>query len=365
MAPLLAAAAMIAATPVRARTEATPPAAAPVTGPDTGEGARINDWTVGLAAGQLGGSPLRFATEIAHVVDDGNRLRAVPIVTGGPTSNIEALLYLKGVDLAIIDADALEAYRTRHPGVAQRIAYILNLFPAEMQVFARPGIRSLADLNGRTVNFNTPGTAAAYSGPLIFDKLGLAVHETFIPQQVALAQMRAGKGDIAAVVCVTAKPAAAFRDRPWPPGFGFLAVPYRDFHLYLPARLTADDYPGLIPAGRHIQTIAVPTILAAFNWPPGSNRYARVARFTGRLFSRISMLQRPGFDAQWKDVVLNAQVPGLHRFRAAQDWLDSTAPRPITDASKAAGAPSGSIVLTPADARLFQQFLEWRRRNGQ
>ncbi len=144
---------------------------------DTAEIAKINAWTVGLAAGQLEGAPLRFATDISRVVDDGDNLHVLPIVTRGPTENVEALLYLKGVDVAIINADTLEQFMAKIPDIQQRITYILSLFPSELHIFVRPDIKSLDDLRGKKVNFNTQGTAAAYSGPLIFDKLKLDVQK--------------------------------------------------------------------------------------------------------------------------------------------------------------------------------------------
>jgi len=52
-----------------------------------------------------------------------------------------------------------------------------------LHIFVRPEIRSLEDLRGKKVNFNTQGTAAAYSGPLIFSRLGLNVEKMFIPHQ--------------------------------------------------------------------------------------------------------------------------------------------------------------------------------------
>ena len=39
--------------------------------------------------------------------------------------------------------------------------------------------------------------------------------------------------------------------------------------------------------------------------------------------TRIERLHAQGFDSKWKDVNLNAKVPGLERFRAAQDWLNA------------------------------------------
>ena len=43
----------------------------------------MNAWTVGLAGGLLEGAPIRLATEIARVVDDGPNLLVLPIVTRG------------------------------------------------------------------------------------------------------------------------------------------------------------------------------------------------------------------------------------------------------------------------------------------
>ncbi len=259
-----------------------PPRRAPA--PETAK-EKMNAWTVGLAGGLLEGAPIRLAAEIARVVDDGPNMHVLPIVTRG------------------------------------------NLFPSELHVFVRPEIESLQDLAGKKVNFNTQGTAAAYTGPLIFSRLGIEVEKTFIPHQVALEQMR--KGEMAAVIFITSKPVDAFVRGRWEPGFKFLPVTYESKFedYYLPATLEASEYPNLIKQGERVSTIAVPTVLVAFNWPAQSNRYQRVARFVDYLFSRIDKLQAPGFDPKWKSINLAATVPGLFRFSAAQEWLDRQARR--------------------------------------
>lgn len=126
---------------------------------------KINAWTVGLAGGLLEGAPLRLAAEMARIVDDGPNLHVLPIVTRGATENVNSLLYLRGIDTAIINSDALEEYTSQVPEIRRRIAYVLNLFPSELHIFVRPEIGSLQDLAGKKVNFNTQGTAAAYTGP--------------------------------------------------------------------------------------------------------------------------------------------------------------------------------------------------------
>jgi TRAP-type uncharacterized transport system substrate-binding protein len=283
---------------------------------------RLNTWTIGLAAGLLEGAPIHFATEIARVVNDGGVMHVLPIVTRGPTENVNDLLYLKGVDLAIINSDSLEEYKSQVPQIQQRLNYILSLFPSELHIFVRPEIKSLAELAGKKVNFNTQGTAAAYSGPLIFSRLGLDVEKMFIPHPVALEQMK--RGEIAAVVFVTAKPVDAFVRGKWEEGFKFLPVEYgpKFEDYYLPSYLEPADYPNLIAKGGRIATISVPTILASFNFRSGTPRYSKVARFVDEFFSRVDKLKSPGFDTKWKDVNLTTRVPGLERFQAAQEWLD-------------------------------------------
>src|SRR6267154_5076811 len=255
---------------------------------------RLNAGTIGLAGGLLEGAPIRFATEIARVVNDGGAVHVLPIVTRGPTENVNDLLYLKGIDAAIINSDSLDEYKSQVPQIRQRITYLLSLFPSELHIFVRPEIKSLQDLEGKKVNFNTQGTAAAYSGPLIFSRLGVNVEKMFIPHPVALEQMR--RGEIAGVVFVTSKPVDAFAKGKWEGGFKFLPVEYgsKFEDYYLPSYLDSTDYPNLLGSSERIATIAVPTILAAYNWRPGSPRYRRVARFVDELFSRVDKLQAPG-----------------------------------------------------------------------
>ena len=298
----------------------------PLAAEDTQIRDRLNAGTIGLAGGLLEGAPIRFATEIARVVNEGGDMQVLPIVTRGPTENVNDLLYLKGVDTAIINSDSLEEYKSQVPQIQQRIAYIFSLFPSELHIFVRPEIKTLADLAGKKVNFNTQGTAAAYSGPLIFSRLGIDVDKMFIPHPVALEQMR--RGEIVAVVFVTSKPVDAFVKGKWEEGFKFLPVEFgpkfQDY--YISSYLDAADYPNLIAKDQRIATIAVPTILASYKWRPDLPRYRRVARFVDLLFGRIDKLRSPGFDPKWKDVNLRTQAPGLERVQAAQEWLDRSAP---------------------------------------
>ena len=59
---------------------------------------RKNTWTVGLVGGLFEGTFMRFAEEIRKVIDDGDEMRVLPIVSRGTAANLEDLLYLRGID---------------------------------------------------------------------------------------------------------------------------------------------------------------------------------------------------------------------------------------------------------------------------
>ncbi len=99
------------------------------------------------------------------MLDDGDNMRVLPIVTRGPFDNVYDLLYLRGVDAAIVYGDVLDHFKTK-PEFAnawRRINYLLSLFPSEAHVFVRPEIKSIQDLAGKVVNFNTRGHGGGLS----------------------------------------------------------------------------------------------------------------------------------------------------------------------------------------------------------
>jgi hypothetical protein len=70
-------------------------------GTDAAMRVRKNHWTVRVVGGQLSGTYMTFADELAQVLDDGDNLRVIPIVAYGAASNFDDLLYLQQVDVAV------------------------------------------------------------------------------------------------------------------------------------------------------------------------------------------------------------------------------------------------------------------------
>jgi TRAP-type uncharacterized transport system substrate-binding protein len=117
-------------------------------GSDAAMKLRKNNWTVGVAGGQLSGTYMTFANELAEVLDDGDNLRVLPIVTYGAASNLDDLLYLRNVDVAVTQADVFEYFRTQRKiaNLASRVNYIIRLPVSEMHVLARADVTSIEDL---------------------------------------------------------------------------------------------------------------------------------------------------------------------------------------------------------------------------
>ena len=120
---------------------------------------RKNTWTVGVVGGLIDGTYMRFADELGKVLDDGDNLRILPVVSYGAASNLDDLLYLRGVDVAFTQSDVFEYFRTERktPNLQHRVHYILRLPIAELHILAKTDIRSLEDLRGKKVNFGPAG----------------------------------------------------------------------------------------------------------------------------------------------------------------------------------------------------------------
>src|SRR5262249_59218739 len=105
--------------------------------------ADINNWTIGIAGGFFEGTFIRFAVELAKGLDDGENLRILPIVSYGGNENVNDLLYLKGVDIAIAYTDTLELYKKSGQvrNIEQRINYISELLVGELYVYGGPAIQ--------------------------------------------------------------------------------------------------------------------------------------------------------------------------------------------------------------------------------
>src|SRR5262244_1196947 len=183
---------------------------------------RLNAWTVGVAAGNGSGTAFTFVEEMRRVLDDGDNMRVLPIITRGVPANLDDLLYLRGVDIAVAQSDAFEYFRTNRKisNLNKRVNYILRFPVAEVQVIARPDIRSLEDLRGKRVDFGPPGTSTTPTTPIIFQQVKLP--NPFTPA----AYQRIAKGEADAAVRVSNKPLSHVAQIPPNSGLHLVSIPF-------------------------------------------------------------------------------------------------------------------------------------------
>jgi TRAP-type uncharacterized transport system substrate-binding protein len=352
--------------PAAAHSDPLPAAPAPQgrapTAASSGEAfkvARANDWTVSIAGGLLEGTFIRFAAELAKALDDGDNLRILPIVSHGAAENVDDMLYLRGIDIAITYSDVLYQYKRagQIKNIDQRISYISELYVGELHVFARPEIKTLADLEGKKVGFNTQGAGPTVTGPILFERLGIHVEPVYINNSIAIEQMKSG--EIAAILHTVGKPNDLFTRLPPMPGFHFIPVDYDNkfADYYVPTTLTHDDYPELIAPGEQIDSIGIPAVLASYNWPKDSDHFRRVERFINYYFDRFELLKQPSFHPKWRDVNLAAKVPGWTRYWVADQKVAQVA------SSASDQHPSRAVEMSSDETPLFQEFLSWRRQH--
>ena len=339
---------------------------------------RKNQWTVGIAGGLFEGTFMRFAEEIRKVLDDGDDLRVLPIVSRGSAGNLEDLLYLRGVDVAVTQVDVFEYFRSQRktPNLEQRVHYLLRFPVAEMHLITRKEITRIEQLRGKRVSFPGAGGAGTITGIIMFQRLGIEVEQVLDDLSGGMELLR--KGELDALVRVVQKPVGYVTALPPNSGLHLLSIPYskKFTDYYALSDFTNADYPNLVAPGERIDTIAVPSVLAVYNWPKPTDRYRRVERFVQRLFANFDKLQKPPYHAKWKDVNLAASVPGWTRFSAAETELQqlkrtrSIPDQASSDTEQEFRAFVGNVnrdgrTLSTEELQvLFREFMQWRDRPG-
>ena len=324
----------------------------------------LNANTVTLISGTIGGTYVQFGADLASVLDDGNKLRVLPIIGRGSVQSVADILFLQGVDLGIVRADTLDYLEKKGfaKDIKKQFAYVTKLYNEEMHVIASTSVHKLKELDGKTISVDLPNGGTFVTALTVFERLGIKPNVVYIEQRIALEKLK--KGEIDAVIVVGGKPykaVSSFKDD----RFHLVAVDY-DKPLqkdYLPATLSAKDYPNLISDQEQVDTIAVPAVLAAYNWAPNTDRYRKVALFVDNFFTKFPAFQNPPFHPKWKEVSLSAPLPDWQRFPAAKQWLDSHGIEPVARVrfdEFLKQNPAAAKPQSDADKEaLFRQFQAW------
>jgi TRAP-type uncharacterized transport system substrate-binding protein len=337
---------------------------------------KLNSSTVTVITAPVGGAFPAMGSDMARVLDDGDNLRVLPVIGKGSVQNLVDIMRLKNIDMGFVVGDALEFVKKEYnvPNIEQRVSYIVKLSNNDLHIVARKEIKSLRDLAGKKIM--SERNLGYFSVRNIFDRLNITADIDSVTDDAGgLQKLLNGQAD--AWIVSAGKVAPIVRNIKNDDGrFHFVSVPYEPAlqGVYLPSTLSNAEYPNLVASGEEVDTLAAPVLLMVYNWPLGSDRSNRVAKFVNALFSRIDEFRQPSRHPKWRDTNIAATVPGLQRFKAAEDWLaQNRAARPETTAAPELQRQFEQFIKdnptvaaqTPEQKQLLiRQFLEWQKNGG-
>jgi TRAP transporter TAXI family solute receptor len=326
---------------------------------------------VGLLAGDVDSTGLRIAGDLARVLDNGNEMRIIPMAGKGSIQNITDLLTLKSVDIAIVQSDVLARFAKigKQPGLQAHLQYVAKLYSEEFHVLSRMQFLCLQDLTGRRVSFGPKDSGMAITAETVFEANGIAVNPLYLDHDEAIERLK--RGELDALVYIGGKSSRAFDRITHKDKVHFLDVEYLPAlqASYLPAIVTAEDYPGLVAPNESVGTIAVSTVMAIHSLPPQSERFRVLSRFTERFFASIEKFKTgSSFSPKWREVDIRAPLKGWQRFQPAERWLLANA-EPKAEPVAAPGDQKLKTMLrkfvksqrgsSASQEELFNRFIRW------
>jgi TRAP-type uncharacterized transport system substrate-binding protein len=327
---------------------------------------QANDIAVTVVVSGISCTCARFTEDIRNVVNDlgPEGIRVLPVLGVGGLQNVNDVLFLKNIDMGVVDEDNLRLLKKKDPGlyanIEQRVQYITKLYNSEFQVLARSDIKSYDDLRGKKVNFNLKDSQTEVTADTVFNSLNIQTQRSYYDNDEAMKRLLSG--ELAAMIILTGAPQVTMAKVKKEDGVHFLpldqeSLPNHDmkdlFANYLPADLTHDLYPNLIPEGTTVPTIANRALLVAYTWPENSPRYKRIAKFVDAFFSKIDQFNNPARHPKWREVNLSADMPGWTRFKPAADWLASHRNQAVS-----ANPDSTLDQSSPELRQAFEKFMQ-------
>lgn len=296
---------------------------------------RRNHHVVTLLSGGLTGTDARMASDISNVLDqdDGDLpIRVVPMLGRGGVQNVKDLLFLKGVDMAIISQGQLGFLELQDPdfynNIRKNVQYITKLYNSEMQILAHRSVDNLLELSGKRVVLGKKLGATDMDARYVFAQLGIDIEVVNVDFSNGLDQLE--NNEVDAIVTFGGAPVEGFRALRDPSKFHFLPITPQTVGLgpyfkitdeYLPIKLTSKQYPNLIAKNKPISTISSSVVLAIYKWKRSHKRYKKLSRFVQAFFTNLYGFDQRSRHPKWQEINIDAKVVGWSQFGAASEWL--------------------------------------------
>lgn len=269
--------------------------------------------SVRIMAGQIDGTYLRLADDLAHLGAQ-KGIRVIPMVGQGSLQAIDDLMTMPDIDFAMMQSDALNmaALDDENARLHDHLRYIMPLYQEEFHLLAGKDIQSVWDLEGKSVSVGPESAGTHLTSLFIFEDLGISIDARSMASTAAMSALE--NREIAAMAYVVGQPAALF-DVSLPSGLHFLPVPAEEIGgPYEAARLSPKHYPYL---KNSIPTVAVSSVLATYMRPDQPARAERIDRFVKTAFQNFAWLRENDRHPKWHQVHPAVDIAGWQRLGSA------------------------------------------------
>jgi TRAP-type uncharacterized transport system substrate-binding protein len=351
-----------------ARQSVAPAAAKPILAlaPEPTQPAVAKEFTILADPGDARAS--RMAKDFAAVMST----TAAPgraIVGSTSPNGLGKVLKSDIADFAIVSLDSLLSSAKGDQEWMKRAPYVTRLAPETLAVIAPREVKSINELQGKTVSFGDLDSATSTSGRMLFSRLGVTANQTNEPLPEALDRLSAGKVD--AVVVLGAEESPVLNDFGGDGRFHLVPIPWSPAlePVYAPAQVTAADRPNLVNQAIPVETVGEPMALVAIDAAPGSPRADGLGRIARLFFENYDGFLGEERDSHWRDVNLAADgswpTEPWPRLGAAQSWLDAkkSAVDGSLDKFRASAKSAAAAASWPSAAdsdRLYEGLTRWR-----
>jgi polar amino acid transport system substrate-binding protein len=258
----------------------------------------------------------RAINQLAAYAGHMANVRVMPISGHGAAANVRDLLYLRGVDFAVVNSDVLAFLDLsgQYPEARRRLRFVTHLFDQKVFLLVRNDIKTIDDLRGRRLVVMSEEGPGRVTAKTLFGlrKIDIAVEEA--GPGAVLDDARLGKYDGAlllsdelAHVQLGARMRQEYHLLP-------ITMTQELQKAYRSAVINAQEAAGF-SAAANVETVTVSTLLVVFNWAPSQGRYPDVTNFISAFFQNLKGLRQTP-NSVWRQADVVAQNPGWSRFPA-------------------------------------------------
>ncbi len=332
---------------------------------------KINDDSLLLLASSPVASYLSIAQDIAIIA--GGNPRVISMTANGGLDNLSDLLFLRGVDMAIVPSNVLaraESVASLGPNLRQRLAYITRLYNEEIHLLVGREISSLPDLNGKRVGISVGDGNAEFTATDLFKRLGITIEVISLTPAIAMEQLRSG--EIAALMLIGGKPMSFVARLPKDGTVRLLDLPFPKSveDAYAPAVFRSSDYPTLIPTGASVEALSLTAVLMTRAGRGSEASQRRITPFVSAFFEGLTSRRSGDLHPKWMEINLAASLPGWTRARPAQEWLEQAKQKQVNTLQlsfeeflRAHNSALGEEPSPEVRQKLFDEFVKWTRRS--